>query len=1031
VTNHGKRSSAGHSNVPVIIGVVLVAVVALIAILWCCGKPALVATSAEHRDRGIWFVHATDPHLFLPGARDPDKATKETGEKQEKLNEKALSDALKKMGSLPEGDGPPAFLALTGDLGVDTCPSAPQGPDNPADAAQPTPATAGQKKSTAKQTASAPATAAAVPRAKSTEAPAKPAQVAAAAPNADCTIDATERSKQVTALAAVLGASPIHDIYLIAGNNDVKGESPADQDLNDFNKLIAEVMAETVKKGVRLHNLTSCYVTGGEPASCAADIAHTPYRLIGFPSYSFKNESNAAQSKSTQEKQFDIFQGLLDDARQKNKQILILSHIPETDDPYTLAQVRYTSRTAPKAIEENPKRPASSAWNVSAKILEGWSKAIASDSVVGILAGHLHDSHAEIYQQPYSWSTPSDYRAAMRKLYLAPPLAVKNQDGSPVQARGFALRRLGSDGIESRLYWYDSETGDFKLQGHPEPDHEGRHSTEWRMPHTVRWLWALADPAKSLERMAILLIAFLAAFLTVMQVWQIPPPDVPLATPANAGAQGAGGAPGGGTPANQPPAFNPSPFTSNLGKTVIAGLAGLAAETVLQAWEGKPSGDDKQFYIVWFVIFFFSLLILLASFRALGEAVRARLAMIHYVIPETKGQSSLDYWVLRFARWIFSLQVPLLTFLDTFLSLIQGKNQTTTRVFGDKIIEQQRNVTHVANTIRQHLNDLILQKMVAAHNDIPNPEDVRVNISVMSADQSNVFYVASAGGSASTSFPKQSVAWISVFTGKIRWFKSQYLGLPFWKDIVLAENADQDIPDEPKPVPLSTHYQQRHGDYEAFVMFPVPFPQRGRESAYVKGAIHISFRHQTDFDRFWLLRLTPEERRARAARKVDAEIHAAATEEAKQALIAGRAARIAALIAGPDVAPAAPVAPPAAGPVVAPPAPVAPPAAGPAVAAPAPAAPPVAGPVVAPPGAAVVPAVAAAATPPVAAPVVPPAADDDPVVGLKTYEEEERMLTDWCIEPDVRVALREAIVVLGELLRGFNENIHKISGQRH
>jgi hypothetical protein len=33
------------------------------------------------------------------------------------------------------------------------------------------------------------------------------------------------------------------------------------------------------------------------------------------------------------------------------------------------------------------------------------------------------------------------------------------------------------------------------------------------------------------------------------------------------------------------------------------------------------------------------------------------------------------------------------------------------------------------------------------------------------------------------------------------------------------------------------------------------------------------------------------------------------------------------------------------------------------------------------------------------------------------------MLDDWCPDPEVRESLREAIAVLGELLRGFNETI--------
>ena len=64
--------------------------------------------------------------------------------------------------------------------------------------------------------------------------------------------------------------------------------------------------------------------------------------------------------------------------------------------------------------------------------------------------------------------------------------------------------------------------------------------------------------------------------------------------------------------------------------------------------------------------------------------------------------------------------------------------------------------------------------------------------------------------------------------------------------------------------------------------------------------------------------------------------------------------------------------------------------------------------------------------------VIPAAAEvltGDPVVVVDnpTYRSEEKMLDDWCRDDEVRATLREAIVVLGELLRGFNENIYKSS----
>jgi hypothetical protein len=119
---------------------------------------------------------------------------------------------------------------------------------------------------------------------------------------------------------------------------------------------------------------------------------------------------------------------------------------------------------------------------------------------------------------------------------------------------------------------------------------------------------------------------------------------------------------------------------------------------------------------------------------------------------------------------------------------------------------------------------------------------------------------------------------------------------------VLFDNKDKTVTDDQPAIYLKSYYQPRDDDYKAFVVFPVPWPRRSQSTRYVKGAIHISFRTEKEFDELWKN-------------------------------------------------------------------------------------------------------------------------DDDPVVTDKRYHSEERMLGEWCQDDMVRAALSTAIVVLGELLRGFNENL--------
>jgi hypothetical protein len=873
------------------------------------------ADQRRHPQPGIWFVHATDPHIFL------DASIKEDKKKiQEDLDEKAVSDMWERLPSIENGGRTVSFVVLTGDFGVEPCSIA----DLPA------PASAAEKESYM------------------------------APPAKDCLdkVNPSKRADQVGRLADLLGNSPVPDIYLVAGNNDIASETADDAGLTYFNQFMDEVQRkiDDVKKNVRLHNLTRCYSSNGT-SSCYADVAGTPYRLIGFPSYSYKNrDTDRKTNTGDQEKQFDKFETVLEQARQSNKKVLVVSHVPLIDDPYTLAQQRYA---IPSKIDRDPDSPVSqwSTWNVSKKLSEEWQEVISSETVAGVLAGHLHDSHKEIYKHPYTWSTVNDPRNGFSKLFMAPPLAVKNQDASPIQARGLALVGLEPDHIDYSIYWYNSVSHDFV----PDKTDYGSARHRWRpLTTAIRWLWQLADPAESLDRMAVLLIAFLAAFLTVVQIWQIPSPDNPQAskksyssTDSSSGGKDNGS---GKTKSGSTSAYEPSPFASNFGKTVITGLGGLAAESVLKSLANKPSANDKEFYVVWFAIFFFLILVLGALVRALGEALRERMVIVHlryqppalpfpakdadrraWVVYNARRRwRRITYWALRFAYWLLSLRSPLLIFLDTFMNLIQGKNQTLTRIFSKTIIDQQRNMIEVAETVRTSLNDVIRQQLLemllkhplepAERNKILervlDPRSIRVNISVMSADESNVLYIAYAPGSASKAFPKRSVAWLSVFTGEIRWYKKSYKDENLLSKIVLFDNHSGEISDDQRMIYLESNYQPRDDDYEAFIMFPFPWPRRGSAGG-AKGAIHISFGKQMDFEKIW--RFTPLDDADPETLKEDRD-H--------------------------------------------------------------------------------------------------PKAHHDPVLFENKYQFEDEMLGRWCKDSEIRASLLQAIKTLGTLLQGFNENIY-------
>jgi hypothetical protein len=789
----------------------------------------LALACSTHRERvgdgGVWFVHATDPHVYLYLKKPDDANEKAIWDYQQNQDAQTFRTFLQALATLPQKDGPPAFLLITGDFGVDPC-------------LNPKPGT--------------------------------PATALADAKGCLASVDEKERASRVDAFADLLSASPIPDIYFVAGNNDLPLETADDAGLGYFNQFFQDVQSKIAIKNanVRLHNLTGCYgPNAGAISNCSPDLPGTPYRMIGFPSQSFKNkDTKYASNQTLQSAQYKTFRGFFDQAVKDGKKVIIATHIPEMDDPYFLARDRYAGVKPDHSADpdkDNP-RSAFSTWNVEKSLLEDWTKVLASDSLVAVLAGHLHDDHKEIYQRPYSWSTLKEHQLGYHKLFLAPPLSVKNQDGSPIQARGFSVVSLKDDHLTNRFYWFDGRTASFSPDSRPEISRLYHRSRLALIFSLSNWLWNIDRKDNDLERACILLVALLAAFLTVIAISQIPPTDNPAAKKPDDD--------------KDKPAPDPSPFTNRFGKTILGGLGGLVFADLAKTFTGKQLADDaKCFYVVWFILFFLFLLLLWSAIRSLAEAVRSRVAVIHYPlarrphIPRTltrRGESErwfhlkqwvvdwfwrivdgVTYWIMRIVNWFFSLKVPALTFFDTFINLVQGKNQTGT-AFSAAVIEQQRNVVRVADTIRRKLHSLLQTKL----NEIDVKENkplaqrhVRVNISVLSADQSSVFYISRTPGSALLPFSKISVAWISVFTGKIRWYEIGYRK----QNIRLFDNSDKTIPDAPKDIMLDNYYEERQDDYQAFIVIPVPQPQRAFGSNYVKGAIHISFSSTTDFRRIW------------------------------------------------------------------------------------------------------------------------------------------------------------------------------------
>jgi hypothetical protein len=794
--------------------------------------------------RVVWLVHATDPHLFEAPRKDPkpdiQKRKEESRQFEEKRNDEAFRTLLCVLGSLPGSGARADYLVITGDFGIAEDESGPA-PTSPA----------------------ATATGSSQPVASEEVSPA-----------AECST--ATRAGRMTCLANALATSPIRDLYVVPGNNDVKDERA--DGLASVQSFFEKVEEKAGGK-VAIHDLTGCYVGNAPLSQCWANIPDTAFRLIGFPSQSFKNRRTEdatgaitgdvrAENETEQARQMAIFANLVRDAGTAGRKVVVLTHIAEIDDPYSRAQRDFENQ---KGFPNRNDRPELSAWNVKPEIRQKWNELVRSDTVAGVLAGHFHDSHREIYRWPRRWATVAFDRPPLEKTLLAPPLAIRRQDASPVQARGFALLRLQGDRLSRRLYWLDPVRKRF------DPDPEVRQPPRRiGVPTGVAWLWAAASDKPRLARAVVFAIALLAAFLTVVEVWQIPPPNTRAVTVARESQRTENGSvvqirteveAGKGQAATFATYGSTALlFQTNFARTVLSGLAGLALVSAFDGLWHDLGIEEKPYFLVLFVIFFLLILFASALIRGGIEALRSRVSLSRRMPGDIKPR--WKYWVTRFWFWVLSLRTAFLCFFDTFFNVIQGKNQLHTVEFENEIARLHESIVGGIDRVRQDLDAAFqeaLERRKKAEDErrrknpspepspadakvktedpwnlpLPKPADVRVNISLLSEDGGTVFYVSREEGSLAKGFGKSSVAWVSLFNSRALWWKETYQG----KNIVLIEG-------EP-PLYLADHYEPRTSpDYKGFIILPVPWGRRA-EGEGRKAGIHVSFRKAEYMDWLW------------------------------------------------------------------------------------------------------------------------------------------------------------------------------------
>ncbi len=360
----------------------------------------------------------------------------------------------------------------------------------------------------------------------------------------------------------------------------------------------------------------------------------------------------------------------------------------------------------------------------------------------------------------------------------------------------------------------------------------------------LQWFWDLPTNKALLDRAAVLSIAFLAAFLTVIQIWRVPSKKSMFVKEEHDEAADASPRPSEQESKDLSFYF----LQNNVGRAAISGLGGMVALTFLQSLWGSKEIDAKAYYLVCFVLFFVVLLLFFAFAQASNEALRSRL--VH-------------------RRWNITWTV----FFDTFFTFLQGKNQLKTGPFTQEILQLQaanlRTVDEVCKQIFKAIRGRFSEDK-SFNLDQLSDYGVRVSVSVLARNHQSTYYVSKPSGSLDDSFGKNTMAWLAIYTGHALWWRDAYdpqtdSGKQFQSRLVLPRRlpelldpaeSEKKVAEEGKPKPLivdprTYHSDSRDSDYEAYVVIPIPLRLRNPHGHDVRAGIHISLRQQDWLEQLW------------------------------------------------------------------------------------------------------------------------------------------------------------------------------------
>jgi len=557
---------------------------------------------------------------------------------------------------------------------------------------------------------------------------------------------------------------------------------------------------------IAIQDLTACYTADTvRDDECSVDIAGGHVRVVGFPALATTVLPSDTAFGRLLTKWVAVLDTLVARAAAADKVVVVVTDMP---DPASWASTGF---------------PAGAASRLNA--------IVASNPVLGVVGARR--------------GTRPLRREGDR---IISTLALSADASQVDSVLGFTLVQVTRRDLSTVRFQRRDATLSFVTEEHRKAV---RPATSWLGQTAIGiedWLWRLTRSADLLAYWAVLSVAFVVAFLTVVQLWDVSDDRPGSPTPSDrAGLSGTGsagvaqaptvgttGATSGGGGAATTGAVA-GLLDTNVGRALGAGVSGMVLVSFLDEFWRAARFNAKAFYLVAFVGLFFAFLVLSGVWRAIQEALRHRIAT-HMPIWWVGARATIAGTPARFWVWVLSLRGTALVFSDTFFNVLQGRNQLKSAVWTDVILDHHQAILATAERVRVEVD-----KAVRAAQG-PQGRQIRVNITLLSRAGNMLYYVRAAEGSLQRPFDEKSVAWLAVAAGRPLWW------IQAWEETfpgaVLVDNKDGRTGLKglgEKEFKLGEQFAHRGSqDYAAFIVIPFPLGSRG-ENDRARGAIHISF----------------------------------------------------------------------------------------------------------------------------------------------------------------------------------------------